>query len=266
MKGSPPDPGSGRNDQFSWEKFDPELYVENNYAVLRADDSRIIHDGSEWFNQSAMQRFSRGQGRFRHGVDVGAGPNLYPALMMLGVCRKVTLFEFSSANVAFLKRQVRELDDSWEPFWRVISPFVGNYDFEWVKRAMRERVEVVQGNIFGDLPKGEFDIGTMYFVAESLTAVPREVRHVFRNFLRSLAPESPFAMATMEGSEGYYVGDQWFPAAPLGAGDVDSMLDLLAAWQNVVHVAPEGPSVHRDREGNPVDDHGGFVAVTGVSY
>ena len=266
MEGNPPDPGSGRNDEFAWDNFDPKKYHENNYATVRADDSRIIRDGSEWFNQSAMRRFSRGQGRFRHGVDVGAGPNLYPALMMLGVCQKVTLFEFSSANVEFLKQQVEELDDSWEPFWRVISPFVGKRDFEWARCNMRERVEVVQGNIFGDLPKGEFDLGTMYFVAESLTAVPREVRHGVRNFLRALESDSPFAMATMEGSRGYYVGEQWFPAAPLGAGDVDSMLDLLAAWQDVVQVAPEGPSVHRDREGNPVDDHGGFIAVTGVSY
>lgn len=266
MKTNKPGARSGSNDQFQWDLFDPEVYGNTNYKKMLAPDCTILGRGVSWFSQVAMRRYSVGKGQFSQGVDVGPGSNLYPTLSMLGYCRKITLLEYGTANVEYLRKEIKHLNDSWKPFWDVISPFVGNRDFEWARRTLSERAEVVQGNIFTDLPVGEFQIGTMHFVAESLTADPREVRYGVRNFTRSLVPGSPFAMANMEGSRGYYVGDVWFPAAPVSARNVEWMLDLLAAWKSVERVPKDGTSVHLDAEGKPVDDYKGYLVSTGLSY
>ncbi|MEV0660299.1 hypothetical protein ACIBI3_01490 [Actinomadura luteofluorescens] len=266
MKVNSPDASSGSNSRFPWDNFDPEKYRENNYKKLRADDAQILGRGVDWFSQVALWRYSGGKGRFSHGIDVGPGSNLYPTLSMLGYCRKITLFEYGAANVQYLRGEIEHLSDSWKPFWDVVSPSVGNRDFEWARRALKKRATVVQGDIFKDLPKGEFDIGTMHFVAESLTADPREVRYGVRNFTRSLVTESPFVMANVQGSNGYFVGDQWFPAAPVTPTDVEWMLDLLADHKKVEHIDIDGPSIHLNAEGKPEDDYAGYVVSMGLSY
>ncbi|NDU76650.1 methyltransferase [Actinomadura sp. DSM 109109] len=262
----PPGRSSGANSAFPWDMFDPEKYVENNYKKLLLPDKEILTRGVAHFAQVADWRNKLGMGMFAHGIDVGPGSNLYPTLSMLAFCRKITLIEYGAANVEYLRREIQHLSDSWRPFWAVISPFVGGRSFEWARQTLPERVEVVQGNLFTDLPLAEFDIGTMHFVAESLTAETQEVRWGVRNFTRSLMPRSPFAMANMEGSRGYWVGDVWYPAAPVSAQDVDWMLDLLAFFKEVEQIAKDGPSVHLDPEGRPVDDYTGYLVSTGLAF
>ncbi|GGQ10572.1 hypothetical protein BKA00_005230 [Actinomadura coerulea] len=266
MKVNSPGTRPGSNSEFPWDNFDPETYHGNNYGKMLLPDRKILTRGASWFNRVALWRYSEGMGQFAHGVDVGPGSNLYPTLSMLAYCRKITLIEYGAANVEYLRKEIQYLSDSWRPFWTVISRFVGGRDFEWARRTLRERVTVVQGDIFTDLPVAEFDIGTMHFVAESLTAKPQEVRYGVRNFTRSLRRQSPFAMANMAGSHGYWVGDVWFPAAPVYATDVEWMLDLLAFKKWVEEIDKGGPSVHLDAEGKPMDDYSGYLVSTGLTF
>jgi hypothetical protein len=191
----------GSNAHFDWDEgFDPVEYVNRNYRTLRADDAAMYGLGIEWFARSSTK------GRLYHGVDVGAGSNLGPALLMLPFCGRLTLFERSRRNVNYLQGQVQRLADHWEETWVVIRPYAGNRDFAWVRRRLSEVTTVVHGSVFRDLHVREWTMGTMSFVAESLTDEPSEWRSqrpgefekANRGFLQAMEPGSPFYATYME--------------------------------------------------------------------
>src|SRR6266571_3791962 len=105
--GSPPEPASpARNAQYPWDEFAAADYCDHNYLELREDDAEILGIVSAWFAGEMHDRPG-------HGLDVGAGPNLYPALSMLPHCTELTLREYSAANVAWLREQTAELPERW---------------------------------------------------------------------------------------------------------------------------------------------------------
>jgi hypothetical protein len=68
----------------------------------------------------------------------------------------------------------------------------------------------------------------MFFVAESMTADPREFALGVARFMGALAPGAPFAAAFMEHSQGYHVGDHFFPACDVGETEVGHSLAPFA--------------------------------------
>jgi hypothetical protein len=217
-----------RNLQFDWDLFDSGWYHRHNYAELRADDARIVALVGDWFAGTADP--CRGD-----GLDVGAGPNLYPALAMAPNCADIDLWEHSRANVAWLEQQVAELPESWEAFWDVVSPQGERGSFAAVRAQFRARIRVTQGSIF-DLPRERWGIGTMFFVAESMTEDPVEFHAAVDAFLLALRPLAPFAAAFMEYSEGYAAGSR-FPGCPVDAAGVARALGGRAASLAVRRIA-----------------------------
>lgn len=225
-----PEGGPRGNDEFDWDRFGSNEYHEHNYARLREDDAMIIDLVRDWFAASADP-----QAGPRAGLDVGAGPNLYPALSMLPYCDRLTLREYSAANVLWLKEQTRDLAESWAPFWDRLVPSVPAPTFEQARTMLAERSTVDQGSIF-DLPERTWGMGTMFFVAESLTEDPREFRRAVARFVGALTPGAPFAAAFMEMSQGYDVGGRRFPALAIdeaGIGDVLSELCRTVATHRI---------------------------------
>ncbi|GIH07290.1 hypothetical protein Rhe02_53570 [Rhizocola hellebori] len=82
----------------------------------------------------------------------------------------------------------------------------------------------------------------MMFVAESITGDMSEFRLAIKNFLGSLKPGAPFAMAFMAGSEGYSVADKWFPSVPVGRRDVaEAIAEAVDAELVDIPIPDEGP-------------------------
>jgi hypothetical protein len=162
-----------------------------------------------------------------HGLDVGAGPNLYPSLSMLPHCSELTLREYSAANVAFLREQTAKLPERWRPFWDVVSAQSAAGDFAAARELLAERAHVEQGSIF-ELPRAGWDLGTMFFVAESLSEDPAEFEAATGCFVRALRPGAPFAAAFMEHSLGYDVAGVSFPATPVGETEIAACLERVA--------------------------------------
>ncbi|MBD0837574.1 SCO2525 family SAM-dependent methyltransferase [Streptomyces sp. TRM68416] len=214
------------NADVSWAAFDPIAYVDHNYRDLQAEDAEILsivrdHFG-EHFRKRAVGPVS--------GIDVGAGANLYPALAMLPWCDEVTLYERSSANVRYLRSQVDSFDGNWDQFWRVLCKNDAYAALDIDPRArFREVVKVRPGDLF-DLVRheGEWSLGTMFFVAESMTSSHEEFRRGVECFLRALAPGAPFAAAFMEHSKGYHAGEHFFPACDVGESEVYASLERFA--------------------------------------
>ncbi|MFI1096920.1 SCO2525 family SAM-dependent methyltransferase [Streptomyces sp. NPDC020917] len=238
------DPSSGRlNREAPWDAFDPLAYSEHNYRALRQDDRQIIEIVRDHF---AAHFHGRRPDQPVTGVDVGAGANLYPALAMLPWCREITMFERSAANVAWLRRQVVGYEPNWDEFWDLLLHGDGYAAVSDPRAALREAATVQAGDLFR-LPSRQWGMGTMFFVAESMSTSHLEFRKAVNSFAEALEPGSPFAAAFMENSEGYQVGDHWFPACAVTRDDIEATLAPYSEDMKIVRIAPpEGDAV---REG-----------------
>lgn len=223
-----------QNGEAPWDEFDSSWYWEHNYKTLRDDDETIICQMEDFFAQHPPVDGAK-------GIDVGPGANLYPALAMLPFCGKITLWEYSTANVRWLKEELTSYRATWDVFWRKVKQRLVKDKTASEPRgnprdALAGRTDVVHGSIF-DLPTNAYDVGTMFFVAESLTSDFDEFERATHTFVASLRRGAPFAAAFMEGSHGYQVGSCHFPAVPVTIDDVESSLkgrthDLVLARIN----------------------------------
>ncbi|MDX6328237.1 MAG: hypothetical protein QOI83_620 [Streptomycetaceae bacterium] len=199
------------NSDAPWDLFDSRAYLDHNYQDLRQDDRQIIMAVRDYFCE-----------HFRHrqpaeklsGIDVGSGTNLYPSLSLLPWCSDITLYERSAGNVVWLEREIQHYSSNWDRFWQLFT------DREPYRRVADPRgrlsglATVEKGDLF-DLRPGGWSIGTMFFVAESLSTARTEFEEALTKFIAALTPGAPFAAAFMENSEGYRVGDLEFPAYPV---------------------------------------------------
>jgi hypothetical protein len=221
------------NADFTWDHFDPSAYVSHNYDVLRDDDAEIVDRVAEFFSRACS-------GSAASGVDVGTGANLYPALTMLPFCREITLYEHSAANLKWLTDEVENYGPRWDAFWKLASQHSGYVTFGDPRPALRQRAALRQGSIF-DLPPATWDIGTMFFVAESLTEDMAEFERATECFVRALRPGAPFAAAFMDDSQGYQTGSEEFPAVPVTPIEVEACLASVSVELSVYSVTTKDP-------------------------
>jgi NNMT/PNMT/TEMT family len=208
------------NNDCRWDRFNPEWYFHHNYDAVRQDDHQLLR----WIREQFVHRFDL-RGSFRKGIDIGAGANLYPALAMAPYCRSITLRDYAQPNVDWLQQEItKRFRPSWYDFWEVLA---GEGEYKSVqdpRECLAERAVYERGSIF-DLPQHAYDIGTMFFVAESITADQREFETAVRSFVHSLRSGAPFAAAFMKGSRGYQVDTESYPAVAI---DSDRVRDCLA--------------------------------------
>ncbi|SMC51328.1 NNMT/PNMT/TEMT family protein [Kibdelosporangium aridum] len=217
--------GVKRNADCEWDDFDPEAYYNHNYRDLREDDRYIIEQVRDHF--SAV--FGNGvPDHGLRGIDVGTGSNLYPALTMLPFCAELTLYERSMNNIRWLEKQKSNdcpsWADSWHKFWDVLVERPAYWQVANPAIQLAKLMDPVPGSVYELAPDTPYDVGTMFFVAESITAEQAEFRSGMDHFLDALAPGAPFAIAFMEHSSGYEVGDHQFPATDVDRAKVSDCL------------------------------------------
>jgi hypothetical protein len=201
------------NHDVAWETFAPETYWAHNYRFLREDDRTIIDVVGAHFSQHYAGRHGAppaGEDTRRIGLDVGSGSNLYPAMTMLPWSDEIVLTEYSAANCGWLEQECARPREQWRPFWQRLVDIAG-YPREFPSAALGRKVTVRPGNVL-ELPVARYSIGTMFFVAESMTNYENEFEDATESFLSALKPQAPFAATFMDKSEGYLVGEKSFPA------------------------------------------------------
>lgn len=198
-----------RNADAPWSKFDPEAYVDNNYRTPLEVDLLIVRLLRDYFSRC----FAGAAPQSLRGVDVGAGANLYPALSMLPWCEKILLLEYAQPNVEYLEKQTSPggLDAAWGAFWEVLREAPAYRETDPGSRV-GEIVRVERANLFDLDGQRRWDIGTMFFVADSMSECPDEFRRGVRCFMDALNEGAPFAVAFMKESVGYRVGEHRYPA------------------------------------------------------
>jgi hypothetical protein len=222
----------------------------HNYETVRDDDRQIVEIVGDFFAATGLPEFAT-------GVDVGSGTNLYPMFAMLPRCQRITLVERSAANIGWLRAETNCYGGSWQSFWKILADRHPVYRSVADPRATtRHRVEVRRDNIF-QLAEAAWDIGTMFFVAESITADRAEFELATRRFIHSLRPGAPFAAAFMRNSIGYEIGRQRFPAV---AVDED---DIAGCLRDVAHSV----AISTITSATPLrDGYEGMIVVTGRSW
>jgi hypothetical protein len=239
------------NQSQPWNAWDPVWYLAHNYSELRYDDRRILELMADFLADARMHGWER-------GIDVGTGTNLYPALAMLPFCQKITMIERTAANLTWLQSEVRDYAQTWDPFWgTLVERQPAHYKAIGDPRdRLDSLVDVRRGNIF-TLERDAYEIGTMFFVAESITARRFEFEKAAHRFLASLRRNAPFVAAFMKNSQGYRVGRYEYAAVAVEEEDV---WRCLAPRTHGVEIStiPAGP--------NPLR-HGydGFVLATGYA-
>src|SRR5581483_3698131 len=184
------------NADVPWNRFSSHDYGRRNYYELQTEDREILHQVCDFFLHAFAGRLPA-----RRGIDVGSGTNLYPALLMLPWTEQILLTDFSASNVRWLRHQLT--DDggawTWQPFWRELQEAEGYRQIGEPRKRLQEAcvsepgcTGVERHSVF-DLPEARWDLGTMFFVAESITEDPEEFRAAVARFVGALKPGAPFA-------------------------------------------------------------------------
>jgi hypothetical protein len=205
------------NDDIDWNHLDSQLYCKKNYATLHQNDLKFVAKVRDFLAEQLQGRSGLS------GVDVGAGANLYPSLAMLPFCADLTLLDCSSSNITWLNREIDDYSAIWTPFWTVLAEDPAYAAISHPREAVRDRARTEEASVFG-LPRDRWDLGTMFFVAESISSELTEFRAAVKRFISALKPGSPFAVAFMENSEGWSVGSRAFPAVAVCDVDIEGSL------------------------------------------
>lgn len=255
-----------RNADVDWDRFNPDFYRDVNYRTFRDDDRKIVGIVRDFFAGSGLpvRQLDELDAEAATGslatapvraLDVGTGTNLYPALSMLPFADQVRLFERGNQNVRWLRSQQHWYDDLWEPFWRELAENAVYRSVDKPRVMFRRKTEIDQGDLF-ELPADSYDLGTMFFVAESMSTEEKEFAAAVEAFVGALRPGAPFAAAFMENSQGYEVGGVDFPAFAVTVADVYAAMGTIATDVSAERVCP-GTS------GSLRTDHEAMIVVVG---
>lgn len=247
------------NAEAPWDEFSSLEYWRHNYSKVQPEDREIIHRVCHFF----MRAFANRE-RADLAIDVGSGSNLYPALLMLPWANNILLTDYSAANVGWLQEEVMSVNSSWnwQSFWQEMSQCAGYRQISVPRKQLREmclgepgRTGIEQFSVF-DLPREQWQLGTMFFVAESITQDPDEFRAAVNGFIGALQPGAPFAAAFMAGSVGYPVAGIPYPALQITPKDVTERFSEFGVRDLNVYL---NKTSHRVRKG-----YDGMILATGI--
>ena len=212
-----------RNDSVQWSHFDADEYWKINYASVLPEDAEIIHCASKFLIEACGE-----PARLKRAMDIGAGTNLYPALLMLPWAERIVFTEHCSPSIDWLIENLADTPGEWrwQPFWDLVAGLPCYQAITDPCGTLAARHEVRTLSIF-DLPPRTGDLGSMFFVADGMTADEAEFEAAVRAFLNALLPGSPFLMASMEGSACYDVRGQRFPSVKITPRSLDALLVQL---------------------------------------
>ena len=234
---------SVRNDAVAWSDFDADEYWNINYSSVLPEDVEIIQCASKFLIEACGP-----PSRSKRAVDVGAGANLYPSLLMLPWAEHIVFTEYASPNIHWLAENLTDAPGEWQwqPFWDLIAARACYRAVAQPRPRLAAIHEIRTVSIF-DLPPRTWDLGSMFFVADGMTTDEAEFEMAVRAFLGALKPGSPFMMAFMEGSSGYDVHGVRFPAVRVTPDSLDALLaDLPVTGTSVLRT---DNSIRRVRHG-----------------
>ncbi|MBI5123018.1 hypothetical protein HZA75_04120 [Candidatus Roizmanbacteria bacterium] len=220
-----------------WPEFDAYEYAErnfNNNGEILPEDKQIIKHAIKAFTQLGIKPAS-----LEKVADVGTGPNIYPAMLLSPFVTpdtKIELLEFSPHRSYLAKLIGETIDPKHANIWKKFEEFMiktGGELYEGCEKVVKRQAKIQFGDIF-DLPQGNYDFVSSYFVAESIVDSQMPFREAIQSLGKAVKPSGILMVAHMVGSEGYYAGvGTHFPAINLTVEEIkhaymDADLEIIS--------------------------------------
>ena len=248
MTTSADEPQLLRNADCDWETFRVISYVNHNYGIRRAPDLIILE---------RLVAFHRSLAPGGYGIEIGAGPNLYPILAACGLRSKVAVTDVACVNLQYLSSQIElPLREPWRSWYEALLSIDSNFpNIDEVPTMLKDMCIFDQLSIL-DLPNSTYDYASMHFVAESITNNVVEFEKACQKAVRCIRPGGGFAFSLMLGSQGYSTDDISFPAVSISPEDALGIFAKEASSLNHLILTDDR---HRVRDG-----HSGMIFVSGL--
>jgi hypothetical protein len=215
-----------RNADVDWDQWPVADYIAENYRQLHPSDAAVIDHHSRFLAQFRP-------GTFRRSLELGAGPNLYPLMLVSACSEAVDAVEPSAASVRYLQEQlVAGPDPHWNAFLqrgRALNPALPADPTE----ALRH-VRIVHAAASSVSPDS-YGLVSMHFVAEGVSDEYAEFAEVCRTFVHAAQAGGYVVAAFMENLGAYSIADgQRWPAFPV---DADIVYETFAPMTDDLSIA-----------------------------
>lgn len=228
-----------------WDDFDVEEYVLRCYNQILEEDRLTILEVIRYLQKQGIKPES-----WLHVADIGAGPNLFPSMLMAPFVKhhedggKIDLIEYSSSNRAYLKSVIKgnERPKSVEGMWEKFEHLMSHEAELWhnAYTLMRKKSHVVAGSVF-ELPENYYDAVSAYFVPESITTDLATCKKAVHGIIDSVKKGGFIMTAFMLDSHEWPAGvGTKFPAVPVNVDIIRSMYAGKADIDVIKMPAPPG--------------------------
>jgi hypothetical protein len=205
-----------------WSDFECEEYVQRNYfREILIEDQSIIKRCIERLEQLASAI------TIDNYIDIGAGPNLYPSLLVTPWVQakgNIFLADYAASNLAYLRKSLdRRARSIVLNDWRQFEHFmveVGGAPYQGVIGRLCDRAKVQFGDVF-KMSTNQYDCVSAFFVAESITDDRAQFQRATNTLIQSIRSGGIFVIAHMLGSIGWHAGlSTKFPAVNLSVAEI----------------------------------------------
>ena len=213
-----------RGEEFAdWNAFDVGEYVQRCYGDRIMDvDAFIIKGVIATFAELELPPAD-----WQRVADVGAGPNLFPGLLLTPFLKSggtVELIDVSEPNRRYLREALAGVSESGYPVavWGKYEDLMAGQDERWAGAfgRLRELAEVRAGDVFA-LPPETYDAVSSFFVTESITTSRDECRLAVEKRIAATKTGGLVVAGHMLGSHRWHAGvGVHFPAVPVTVADL----------------------------------------------
>jgi hypothetical protein len=240
-----------------WGDANPRKYARLHYGKIADEDRQLIPAAIDLFEELGLEA-----GQFEVGMDVGTGSNWYQVMLGKPYVRgRMTAREFSPSYRTFLEdlvggRVEPEFVNMWKPFEELMAQKNPELYENCLEKSLAE-TDIESGSIY-DLPEGQIDYLSAFFVLESIVDSKLPFWQLFRIVGRALRPKDPdnpkdrggiFTGAFMVGSEGWEFGDgTFFPAVNVNFDQIKQACNDASLECMMVMIGDDG-KVTKVREG-----------------
>jgi len=194
-----------------WNEWDASEYVSRNYMEsIMPEDQQIISLVAKGL-QSRL-----GDKKLLRIADIGAGPNLYPAMLMAPwAAGSIELWEPGESNLKLLADYIKDPSSTWQPFAELMA--LEDPRYSNILEIISQHGLVIGKDVYS-LPENHFDLISSFFVSESMCDLHLHFRSALDCMKRALTDNGLLVCAHMLGSRSYPAGAETvFPALPLDA-------------------------------------------------
>lgn len=237
----------------SWSEFDTEEYAWRCYGKKIMDVDRLLITKA----MQTIEVMGLKPGSLQHVADVGAGPNLFPSMLLAPFVAPPTnggrldLIEYSQPNLQYLTDIVAGRPVSPPAYiWQKYESLMSEHAPIW-RRAfstLQSVAKVVPGSIY-ELKPQAYDAISSFFTAESITDSMDECERAVASLLAAVKPGGLVMIGHMLGSGGYPAGiGKLFPGVALSVDDLHRLYqDRLENL--MIFEPPLTPEVHENYHG-----------------